>query len=212
MLRQAPKIAGFVAILGMCVLQGCSSASSTQAGGGSTPAGNLNPAVSSGGSPSAPSSSSASSPAAGSSSAQAGSGSTSAGSSSAPAGSSSTSAHASSSSGSGGSSATSGSFTAPSLSAGVKGWGTYDKVNANRVHVEVCAEKTGSATAVGVEVFAYNSDHSQVGAIASVLLPETPGKEGCSQTNLLFAAHLKVYSFIGQGGTIVQKSPLKSIF
>jgi hypothetical protein len=185
MLRQAPKIAGFAAILGICVLQGCSSASSTQVGGGSTPTTAGSPAASSGGSQSA---------------------------SSAAAGSSSAAAGAGSSGGSGGSSATSGSFTAPSLSAGVKGWGTYDKINAHRVHVEVCAEKTGSASAVGVEAIAYSSDYSQDGAIASVLLPQTPGKEGCSQTNLLFTGHLKVYSFIGQGGTIVQKSPMKSIY
>jgi hypothetical protein len=98
------------------------------------------------------------------------------------------------------------------LSGAVEGWGTYDKINAFRVHIEVCAEKTGSATAVGVEAIAYSSDYSSQGEIASVLLPETPGKEGCTQTNLLYTGHLKVYSFVGSGGTIIQKSALKSIY
>jgi hypothetical protein len=98
------------------------------------------------------------------------------------------------------------------LPSAVEGWGTYDKINAYRVHVEVCAEKIGSATAVGVEAIAYNSDYSEQGEIASVLLPETPGKQGCSQVNLLYTAHLKVFAFVGQGGTIVKKSALKSIY
>lgn len=78
--------------------------------------------------------------------------------------------------------------------------------------MEVCAKKTGNANAIGVEAVAYNSDYSQSGAIASVILPETPGQQGCEQTYLLFTSHLKVYSFIGQGGTIIKKTPMKSIF
>jgi hypothetical protein len=80
------------------------------------------------------------------------------------------------------------------------------------MYVQVCAKKVGNAYAIGVEAIAYNSDYSQQGEIASVILPETPGQGGCTQTYLLFTAHLKVYSFIGQGGLIVKKSPLKSIF
>jgi hypothetical protein len=80
------------------------------------------------------------------------------------------------------------------------------------MHVEVCAEKVGSVGAIGVEAIGYNSDYSQQGEIASVLLPQTPGKQGCTQTNLLFSSHLRVYSFIGVGGTITKKSSLKSIF
>jgi hypothetical protein len=78
--------------------------------------------------------------------------------------------------------------------------------------VEVCAKKVGNVYAICVEAIAYNSNYSQQGAIASVILPETPGQQGCSQAYLLFTGHLKVYSFLGQGGTITKKTPLKSIF
>jgi hypothetical protein len=93
----------------------------------------------------------------------------------------------------------------------VKGWGSYKKEGV-RMYVQVCAEKTGSATAIGVEAIAYNSDYSAQGEIASVLLPENPAKQGCSQTTLLFSSHLKVYSFVASGGTITKKSSMKSIF
>lgn len=118
----------------------------------------------------------------------------------------------SSASSSGGSSATSGTFTVPAASSAVDGYGSYQIINSHRIHVEVCAKKVGTAFAIGVEAIAYNSDYSQQGEIASVILPETPGQQGCTQTNLLFTSHLKVYSFIGQGGSITKKSPMKSIF
>jgi hypothetical protein len=117
-----------------------------------------------------------------------------------------------SSSSSGGSAASSGTFTVPAADSGVDGWGSYQIISAHRIHVQVCAKKTGSDSAIGVEAIAYNSDYSQQGEIASVLLPENPVKQGCSQTYLLFTSHLKVYSFIGQGGTIIKKSSMKSIF
>jgi hypothetical protein len=122
-----------------------------------------------------------------------------------------TSSAAASSSAADGSSG-SGTFTAPAASAAVDGWGSYQVINAHRIHVEVCAKNVGSASEIGVEAIAYNSNYSQQGEIASVILPETPGQQGCTQTYLLFTAHLKVYSFIGQGGTIIKKTPLKSIF
>jgi hypothetical protein len=80
------------------------------------------------------------------------------------------------------------------------------------MHVQVCAKKVGSAYAIGVEAVAYNSTYTAQGESASVILPETPGQQGCTQTNLLYTSHLKVYSFIAQGGTITKKTPMKSIF
>lgn len=109
------------------------------------------------------------------------------------------------------SAAHSGTFTAPAASSAVQGWGSYQVINAHRVHVQVCAKKVGKAYAVGVEAIAYNSS-SQQGEIASVILPETPGQQGCTQTYLLYTDHLKVYSFIGQGGTITKKSAMKPIY
>ena len=80
------------------------------------------------------------------------------------------------------------------------------------VQVQVCAKKVSGSDAVGVEVIGYGSDGAQQGAIASVVLPQNPQLEGCQQTKLLNVVHLKVYSFIGQGGTIVKKSSMKSIY
>ncbi|HLK00141.1 MAG TPA: hypothetical protein VKU39_09570 [Streptosporangiaceae bacterium] len=190
---------GSAVVLGMCALQGCSSgSSSTQAGSGTqTTAGNS----------AAPGSSSAvsSAPAGGSSSSPA-----STGSSSAPA------VHASSPvaarTGVAPAGAPSGTFTAPAASAAVVGWGSYTKISAHLVHVQVCAKKVGNVFAVGVEAIAYNSDYSKQGEIASVILPETPGQQACTQINLFYTAHLKVYSFLGSGGTITKKSPLKTIY
>lgn|GEM_PF-4490819 len=79
-------------------------------------------------------------------------------------------------------------------------------------HVQVCADKVSGSDAVGVEVVGYGSSGTQVDAIASVILPANPAHSGCQQTNMLNVVHLKVYSFIGVGGTITKKSPLKSIY
>jgi hypothetical protein len=105
-----------------------------------------------------------------------------------------------------------GSFTAPAANAEVEGWGSYKKINSVVVEVQVCAKKVGGSDAVGVEVVGYGSGGTQQGAIASVILPQNPQAEGCQQTRLLNVVHLKVYSFIGQGGSIVKKSAMKSIF
>jgi hypothetical protein len=106
----------------------------------------------------------------------------------------------------------SGTFTVPAATAAVKGYGSYQKINSHLVHVKVCAQKVGAAFAVGVEAQAYNSDYSKHGTIASVILPETPGQQACTQINLFYTAHLKVFSFIGNGGLITKKSPMKVIY
>jgi hypothetical protein len=177
----------------MCALQGCSSNSTSQAGSGNSPTAPGNTGASSGG----PAGSSGSS----------GSSASSAASSGGP-----TASSGSSASSSGGPVASSGNFTAPAVTSAVQGWGSYQIINAHRIHVQVCAKKVANVFAIGVEVFAYNSDYSKHGALASVILPETPGQMGCTQTYLFYTAHLKVFSFIGQGGVITQKSPMKSIF
>jgi hypothetical protein len=111
-----------------------------------------------------------------------------------------------------GSSGGPGSFTAPAANAEVEGWGTYKKINSIVVEVQVCAKKVSGSDAVGVEVVGYGSGGTQQGAIASVILPQNPQSEGCQQTRLLNVVHLKVYSFIGEGGSITKKSAMKSIF
>jgi hypothetical protein len=197
-------------VVGMCALQGCSSPSSTQASSGSQP---TSSAAGSGSAPASPvGSAPVGSAPASSAPASSASGPTAP---TSPTASSPTASHSSAApktSSTAGESSSSGTFTVPAASSAVDGWGSYQIINAHRVHVEVCAKKVGNAYAIGVEAIAYNSDYSQQGEIASVILPETPGQQGCSQTYLLFTGHLKVYSFIGQGGTITAKSPLKSIY
>jgi hypothetical protein len=108
--------------------------------------------------------------------------------------------------------APSGKFTAPAVTPAVIGYGSYAKINSHLVHVQVCAKKVGNVEAIGVEAVAYNSDYSKSADIAAVILPETPGQAGCAQINLFYTAHLKVFSFIGKGGTITQKSAYKTIY
>jgi hypothetical protein len=108
--------------------------------------------------------------------------------------------------------ASSGKFTVPSASSSVKSWGTYDIINAHRVQVTICTKITGSAFFVIGEAIAYNASLSQHDAIAAAVGQETPGGESCSHANLLYTAHLKVFTEIGSGGRIVAKSALKTIY
>jgi hypothetical protein len=98
------------------------------------------------------------------------------------------------------------------VTSAVVGTGNYAKVGSRLVHVQVCAKKVGNVFAVGVEAVAYNSDYTKSADIASVILPETPGQAACTQINLQYTAHLKVFSFIGKGGVITQKSAMKVIY
>jgi hypothetical protein len=205
MLRRTSIAAGSAALV-MCVLQGCSSGGNTNQaspGGSQTPAGS--PAASNAGSQPAPSSPAASSPTSPASQPT---------SPASTAGTPTPLIHptpASSRTAASGSSR-SGTFTAPAASSAVEGHGNYQVINPHRVYVQVCAKKVGTAYAVGVEAIAYNSSYSEQGEIASVILPETPGQQGCTHAYLLYTDHLKVYTFIGQGGTITKKSKVKSIY
>ena len=111
--------------------------------------------------------------------------------------------------------ANSGNFNVPAASSQVKGWGNYHKINAHRVHVQVCAKRSpGGSEFVVVEAIAYNGNYSKHSAIAAPLGPQTPGASHgiCAQMNLLYTAHLKVFSFIGNGGKITKKSSMKTIY
>jgi hypothetical protein len=107
--------------------------------------------------------------------------------------------------------ASKGNFTVPNVG-GVKAWGSYDKINAFRVKVTICTQRTSGSGWVGAEAFAYNSNYSQKVAIAAVVGPETPGSKSCGSANLLETSHLKVFTFLGSNGRIVKKSSLKSIY
>jgi hypothetical protein len=102
-------------------------------------------------------------------------------------------------------------FTVPSATSAVKAWGSYIVINSERIKVTVCARQVGSAYAVGAEAIAYRSNGQEAGAIAAVILPESP-REECGTTYILFASHLKVHTFIGSGGRIVKTSSVKKIF
>jgi hypothetical protein len=105
----------------------------------------------------------------------------------------------------------SGSFTVPSASSAVKGWGSYQKINAHRMKVTICVQQTGSAFAVGAEAIAYSSNYKSNGKIAAVILPEASRKV-CSVAYLFYSSHLQVHTFIGNGGKIVKTSKTKKIF
>ena len=115
------------------------------------------------------------------------------------------------SSGSGG--ANSGSFTVPAIAGEnvADGTGTYTKLGTGRVEVHVCVTQTGKAFAVGIQAFAYNSagQSKQIGAVVQT----GPGQSACGTlVLLLYTAHLKVHTFIGQGGNIIKTSPVLTVY
>jgi hypothetical protein len=91
------------------------------------------------------------------------------------------------------------------------GTGTYTKVGTDRVEVHVCVTQTGKAFAVGIQAFAYNSagQSKQIGAVVQT----GPGQSACGTLMfILYTAHLKVHTFIGQGGNIIKTSPVLSVY
>ena len=94
----------------------------------------------------------------------------------------------------------------------VTAWGNYTKINAARVHVQICERQTGSAFAVVAQALVYNSS-GKTKNISAVIIKGHKGDTACGQMTFLFySAHLKVYTFLGQGGRIVAKSSLKKIY
>jgi hypothetical protein len=91
------------------------------------------------------------------------------------------------------------------------GTGTYTKLGADRVEVHVCVTQTGKAFAVGIQAMAYNSAglSKQIGAVVQT----GPGQSACGTlVFLLYTAHLKVHTFIGQGGSIIKTSPVLTVY
>jgi hypothetical protein len=81
----------------------------------------------------------------------------------------------------------------------------------DRVQVHVCVTQTGTAFAVGIEAFAYNSAGASKDIGAVVLTGS--GHSACgTMTFLFYTAHLKVHTFIGTGGTITKTSPVLSVY
>lgn len=106
-------------------------------------------------------------------------------------------------------------FNAPSIKGRynvVKGWGSYKKLNAARVTVWICVKQTGNAFAVGAEAVAYNAQGRSKN-IAGIILQGHKGQSSCGHITFLFySAHLKVYTFVGNGGHIVAKSSVKKLY
>jgi hypothetical protein len=106
-------------------------------------------------------------------------------------------------------------FTAPGIKGHynvVQGWGSYKKLNAVRVQVRMCVKQTGNAFAVGAEALVYNNA-GKTKNIAGIILQGHKGQTACGTTTFLFySAHLKVFTFVGNGGHIVAKSALKKIY
>jgi hypothetical protein len=105
------------------------------------------------------------------------------------------------------------SFTVPSIPGDniVSAYGSYTKIGSDRVKVTICAQQTGSAYAVGAFAWAYTATGAKKNVGATVLLG--PGHSSCgTQYFLFYTAHLKVYDFIGQGGTITKTGPVLTIY
>lgn len=122
------------------------------------------------------------------------------------------SANPTSSSGSGGSGTVN--FTVPSIPGDnvVSAYGSYTKLNAERVKVTVCAKQTGTAYSVGALALAYNTAGQSKNVGAVVLLG--PGNTSCGTITFLFySAHLTVHAFIGgNNGVIAKTGPSQSLY
>jgi hypothetical protein len=106
------------------------------------------------------------------------------------------------------------SFTVPSIPGDnvVEGYGSYTKINAERVKVTICAKQTGPAFSVGALALVYNTAGATKN-IGGVVLTG-PGNTSCGTITFLFySAHLRVHAFIGgNDGTIKQTGPVLDIY
>lgn len=110
--------------------------------------------------------------------------------------------------------ATTHNFTVPTIKKHnvVTAWGNYQKINAARVKVTVCARQTGPAFAVGAIAVVSNSK-GKTKNIAAVIIKGKRGSGACGHMTFVFyTAHLTVHTFIGQGGRIVATGPVKKIY
>lgn len=127
-----------------------------------------------------------------------------------------TSASPASSGGSGASAGAGGavSFTVPGVAGDnvVSAYGSYTKINAEKVKVTVCARQTGTAYSVGAIALAYNTSGASKNVGAVVLTG--PGNTSCGTITFLFySAHLAVHAFVGgTSGNIAKTGPVLSLY
>ena len=110
--------------------------------------------------------------------------------------------------------ATTHNFTVPTIKHHnvVTAWGKYTKINAARVRIQICAKQTGPAFAVGAIAVASKANGASKN-IAAVIIQGHRGSTACGvMTFIFYTAHLKVHTFIGQGGKIIATGPVKKIY
>ncbi|HEX6522729.1 MAG TPA: hypothetical protein VF070_22400 [Streptosporangiaceae bacterium] len=110
--------------------------------------------------------------------------------------------------------ATTHNFTVPGIKHHnvVTGWGQFTKINSARVRVRVCVKQTGPAFAVGAIAVVSKANGSSKN-IAAVVIQGHRGSSACGvMTFIFYTAHLKVHTFIGQGGKIIATGPVKKIY
>lgn len=110
--------------------------------------------------------------------------------------------------------ATTHNFTVPTIKHHnvVTAWGKYTKINSARVRIQICAKQTGPAFAVGAIAVASKANGSSKN-IAAVIIQGHRGSAACGvMTFIFYTAHLKVHTFIGQGGKIIATGPVKTIY
>lgn len=94
----------------------------------------------------------------------------------------------------------------------VQGWGTFTKINSERVVVTVCVKQTGSAFAVGA-VAVVSKPNGSTKNIGAVIIGQGKGATSCDHMSFVFyTAHLRVHTFIAQGGKIIATSSVKKIY
>ncbi len=94
----------------------------------------------------------------------------------------------------------------------VTAWGKYTKINSARVRIQICAKQTGPAFAVGAIAVASKANGSSKN-IAAVIIQGHRGSAAFGvMTFIFYTAHLKVHTFIGQGGKIIFTGPVKKIY
>ena len=94
----------------------------------------------------------------------------------------------------------------------VSAYGSYTKINAEKVKVTVCAKQTGTAYSVGAIALAYNTSGASKNVGAVVLIG--PGNTSCGTITFLFySAHLKVHAFVGgNNGVIAKTGPVLTLY
>jgi hypothetical protein len=104
-------------------------------------------------------------------------------------------------------------FTVPAIPGDnvVTAWGSYTMMGTARVKVTMCAKQTGTAFSVGALALVYDASGASKNIGAVVLTG--PGNTSCvAITFILYTAHLKVHTFIGDHGNIVKTGPVQTIY